>query len=237
MSVSRPYESTALRSVTGPAIRPGDLDLTCHAARYCGVDSGDRVLDVGCGVGATLAALKEHFQVATVGLDLSELLLAEARRSHGDLSLIRGAAMLLPLAPERFAAIFCECVLSLQPDPIETLKEFYRVLEPGGKLVITDLYCRGLDASSADSAAGLGGCLKGAASRDGLIQWIESVGFRLLVWEDHSPLLKTLTARLVWAGISIREFWGLECGRCESNPSQQFGYCLLVAQKRKYHHG
>ena len=60
MYTSRPYESPALREAIGPALRPGGLDLTERAARYCGLAAGDLVLDVGCGIGATAAFLKDR---------------------------------------------------------------------------------------------------------------------------------------------------------------------------------
>jgi len=224
----KPYEAAELRAVTGPAIRPGGLALTLRAAGYCNLSAGGRILDVGCGAGATLEGLRQRFPVLALGVDLSGTLLAEARRSHPGLRLVRGDAGALPLAPGQFGTLFCECVLSLLPHPARALGEFKRVLAPAGNLVVADLYRR---RPRAGAPAG-GGCVRGAVLREKLIQWLESAGFELKVWEDHSRLLKILAAQLVWAGISIKDLWGLDCSSVPSGAGSPWGYGLLVARKR-----
>ena len=71
MIARRPYESETVRAVTGPAIRPGGLALTRRAAEVCGLGPGARVLDVGCGTGATVQCLQAEFGAAAIGMDLS----------------------------------------------------------------------------------------------------------------------------------------------------------------------
>ncbi|WP_319405261.1 DVU_1556 family methyltransferase [uncultured Desulfosarcina sp.] len=233
MIQSKPYESEAVRAVTGPAIRPGGLNLTRRAAKVCRLAAGDRVLDVGCGIGATVDFLNRHFQTRAVGLDLSPVLLAEAKGCDGDRPVIRGNAMDLPVKDRHLSAVYCECVLSLLADPASALDEYRRVLRPGGHVVITDIYRRATDLPPPDPAIGASGCLKGAVDRDVMTQRVAAAGFALCLWEDHSDLLKVLAARLVWAGISIEAFWGADCARNAGTEHQRPGYCLLVARKGK----
>ena len=236
MPLSQPYESPALREAIGPALRPGGLELTERAARFCGLASGDRMLDVGCGIGTTAAFLQEHFQVAAVGIDASGLLLAEARKSRPPLSLVRGDGVHQPFPSGLFTAVLCECVLSLMENPPQALREFYRILRPGGHLVVADLYWRSPGPPDGGSHPAARGCLAGALSRHQLEQQVAAAGFSLCLWEDHSEHLKRLAARLVWDGIRVADLWGVTC-RPGPGATERPGYGLLVGRKRRDSHG
>lgn len=202
MNVSKPYESEAVRAVTGPTIRPGGLELTRRVAEYCRLNPGDRILDVGCGAGATVGFLNRHMNVRAVGMDLSALLLAEARQDDPEISVLRRSALALPVNGRCLAAVYCECVFSLIPAPMVALDEFSRVLQPDGYLVITDPYRR-TGVIPDLLTAGSGGCLRGAVARKTMLHRTQTAGLSLCLWEDHSDLLNVLAARLVWAGISL----------------------------------
>ncbi|BBO84879.1 SAM-dependent methyltransferase [Desulfosarcina ovata subsp. sediminis] len=232
MNVSRPYESEAVRAVTGPAIRPGGLDLTRRAAGYCRLGPGGRVLDVGCGTGASLDLLARRFGARTIGIDLSPMLLGVARQNDPPLSVMRGNALALPLKSGMLRAVFFECVLSLVPDPAAALAEAHRVLQAAGRLVVADIY-RQSEGGGPDPGpwAGVGGCLRGAVGPRTLLQRIHHAGFDSLLWEDHSDRLKALAAQLAWAGLSLKPWWRdtfPDGAACRMRP----GYFLLVARKR-----
>lgn len=236
MQFSQPYETPALRQAIGPALRPGGLALTEQAAGFCGLGSGDRVLDVGCGTGATAAFLQERFGVAAVGIDPSTALLAEARQARTAPRLVQGDGACLPFPPERFAAVFCECVLSLLEKQQAALREFYRVLRPGGHLVVSDLYRRACAAAHTEPWRDARGCLKGMMPRAHLEGRLAAIGFEIRLWEDHSSHLKILAARLVWHGIRPQDIWGAAC-RPGTSLQDRPGYALLVGRKRKVFHG
>ena len=237
MIAQRPYESEAVRAVTGTTIRPGGLALTRRAAEACSLSPGDRVLDVGCGTGATANCLHSEYGAAVVGMDLSFVLLAEAARQHSRMNLIRANAMDLPFTAGGFDAVFAECVCSLLPDAIAALDGFHRMLKPGGHLVVADLYWRIWDQTAIQSKDSLGACLAGAVDRRTLIRRIENAGCDIDLWEDHSEALKQLAAQLVWAGVSLTDWWGVDCESGACNSGQRPGYCLIVAHKKGEPHG
>lgn len=235
MIARRPYEFGAVREVTGPTIRPGGLALTRRAAERCDLGPGRRVLDVGCGTGATADCLHSEFGAMVIGMDFSPILLSDARREHPGLTMIRADAMALPLKPGAFDAVFAECVCSLFPDMVSALKGFSRVLRPGGHLVVADLYWRAPGKTLVvQPEACPGGCLAGAVDRPTLIRRIESAGFAVGLWEDHSDRLRQLAAQLVWAGVSLADWWGVENGAPGAcTGGRRPGYGLIVAHKKE----
>mgnify|MGYP000076638434 CR=1 FL=1 len=233
MIAGRPYESEAVRAVTGATIRPGDLALTRRAAEFCGLSPGDRLLDVGCGAGATASCLHSEFGAAVFGMDVSSVLLAEAALQHSGINLVRANAMDLPFTAGGFDAVFVECVCSLLPDAVSALCGFHRVLKPGGHLVVADLYWRTCDRTVIQPMASLGGCLAGAVDRHTLVRRIEAAELEVDLWEDHSDKLKQLAAQLVWAGVSLTDWWGVDCLPGACNNGRRLGYYLIIAHKKE----
>ncbi|MCF8035183.1 MAG: methyltransferase domain-containing protein [Desulfarculaceae bacterium] len=229
-----PFESPQLRAVTGPALRPGGLELTGRALDLAGWAHGQRVLDLGCGLGASAGLLASR-GLCVLGLDLSASLLGEARQAHSGLPLLRAEAAALPLATASLHGVLSECVLSLCPDPGAVLAECRRVLGPGGCLLLSDLYLRA--PRPADDDAPLPGCLGGAMEKERLEALLRGAGLELAAWEDHSPLLRRLAAELAWAHGSAAALWG-DCpdGACRELAARAAafrpGYFLLMARRK-----
>lgn len=231
------YESAALQAVTGPALRPGGLQLTQRALSYCALPAGAQVADLGCGIGATVDHLRRHHRLRAVGLDRSAGMLGHARQRDPGLPLVRGDASCLPFEDGRLSAVLCECSLTLVDDMNAAWREIRRVLAPGGFLILTDIYVR-----APHQAAGLTTlpgtfCLKGARSRDEIAARMQRSGFALIAWEDHSEALKRLAAELVLACGSLQTLWGAgadpgSAPACAAAVRQaRLGYFLSVARK------
>lgn len=219
------YETGTLRGVTGPTIRPGGLQLTGRGVDFCRFAPGARLADVGCGAGATVEYLRDQRGFEASGVDPSPLLLQEGRLRDASLPLLQGGAERLPYGDQSLDGVLCECVLSLVPEPDRALGEFGRVLKRGGRLVLSDLYLCSLSAPAL-SGPTIDGCSAGARSRKAVETMVGDAGFSLLIWEDHSALLRELAARLVLAGGSLE---GFPCGAAGSGGSP--GYYLLIARK------
>ncbi len=235
--MDRPYESAALRAVTGPTIRPGGLALTHRAVEVCGLGSGARVLDVGCGTGATAACLEDHHDASVVGMDLSSTLLSDAIRHYPEMAAVRADAMVLPFTAGAFDAVFAECVCSLLPDAAAAIEGFFRILRPGGHLVVADLYWRTWNSAAIRPKVSFYGCLAGAVDRHTMIRRIETAGFKIHLWEDHSDFLKQLAAQLVWAGIPLSNWLDGDCASRTCRYGRRPGYCVIVARKKEKTHG
>jgi len=170
-----------LRAVIGDAIRPGGLALTERAAGFCGFSKGGRIVDIGCGFGVTLSHLRDRHDFRVCGIDISDLLI----ESRGQ-PVIQASADCLPFGDDVFDGLFCECVLSLLPLPENALSEFHRVLQPGGYLVLSDIYLRNPGEIQKQKIVGQPSCLSGATAQSEQIALVKEQGFELLLWEDHS---------------------------------------------------
>jgi SAM-dependent methyltransferase len=99
---------------------------------------GKGVLDAGCGAGAHAAALIERGARVT-GIDASTGLLAIAAERLGDAADLHVAdlAGVLPFADDTFDVVLVSLVMHYLQDWAPTLREFRRILLPGGLLVIS----------------------------------------------------------------------------------------------------
>ena len=124
---SRFYESTPL---LGPMLRSQqDAALARLAPRR-----GERILDLGCGPGRALRALR-LLGCRAVGLDPSAEM-ARAAREVAPVS--RASASALPLKTASVDGVLCTNSFHHYPEPLATLREVRRVLRPGGRAVLVD---------------------------------------------------------------------------------------------------
>lgn len=107
------------------------------------VRAGERVLDIGCGTGTTAiaAARRVGSNGAVAGVDVSEEMIAAARRKAGGaIDFQVSDALALPFPDATFDAIFLTTVLHVVPpsERAAVLREASRVLRNGGRLLLVD---------------------------------------------------------------------------------------------------
>jgi SAM-dependent methyltransferase len=100
------------------------------------IESGDRVLDLGCGAGRFLATLDD-----AVGVEIAEQAAERARTNvpGADVRLLEPDGS-LPLGHGEVDLVWCSEVLEHIPDVAHALLEIRRVLKPGGRVLITVPY-------------------------------------------------------------------------------------------------
>ena len=108
---------------------------------------GERMLDVGAGLGQLARAVAAVTGVATVGVERSESQIAESTRqarAAGEehlLDLRRGDAADLPLQDDEWATFdiaHARFLLEHVREPLEVVKSMVRAVRPGGRIVLED---------------------------------------------------------------------------------------------------
>ncbi|OWY72821.1 hypothetical protein B7486_00300 [cyanobacterium TDX16] len=96
--------------------------------------SGERVLDVGCARGAYMTALAKR-GVHPIGVDLSPRSVSIARAAGHNAVVASGEC--LPVGDASVDTVLCHKTLHLFRDPLQALREFRRILRPGGRVVFS----------------------------------------------------------------------------------------------------
>jgi SAM-dependent methyltransferase len=96
------------------------------------------LLDVGCGTGSVVAALRARYpEREIVGVDVAEpyLAFARGRADCAGATFVEGDAQALAFPDGRFAAAYALIALNFMADPLQAAREMARVVRPGGRIV------------------------------------------------------------------------------------------------------
>lgn len=125
------YERFFVPSIGEPVAR----DLIKQA----GLRPGERVLDVACGTGVVTRMASEQVGAtgSVAGLDIEKGMLAVARKvSPASIEWYEASAENIPVADTALDVVLCQLGLQFVPDQEKALKEMYRVLMPGGRVLL-----------------------------------------------------------------------------------------------------
>lgn len=218
------YLSAAVRHGLGPCLRPGGAELTERIVSLLAPDHDCRILDAGCGTGASMAILKQHGAKTVFGLDLDCGLLVEARNDGQ--AVARGDLARLPLATAACDMVLCECVWNLTAKD-QVLAEFARVLKSGGMLAMTDIHARSVPGDQAGQWP-VRCCFSQATDLATVQRQVTAAGFTITTLEDHTPLLKRTAAEFIFAHGSLHGFWQAVTG----DPELAAAACAVAAASR-----
>ncbi|MCW4033406.1 MAG: arsenite methyltransferase [Candidatus Bathyarchaeota archaeon] len=164
-----------------------NLGLGCgNPTALAGLKEGETVLDLGSGAGLDcfLAAKKVGENGKVIGIDMTPEMVEKARENatKSDFKNVEfrlGEIENLPAADNSVDIIVSNCVINLSPDKQRVFNEAFRVLKPGGRLMISDIVLlKELPDLIKNSVEAYIGCLSGAIKKDEYLQMIKKAGFQ-----------------------------------------------------------
>lgn len=241
MSLYNAYESKDMNCILGDTLRPGGFELTDKAVEFCRFSKGDRILDIGCGKGATVEHIKRCFGIESYGIDPSSILIGQGKIKNPNLNIMEGKGENIPFENESMNGIFAECTLSLMDDLAKTIGEAYRVLKKDGWFVITDVYAKNPGYINLLRDFSLNSCMRGLHDIKKLKENMERNFFEIKLFEDHTDLLKKIMVDIIFKYGSMSVFWnkaaccdigGTDCSGFQKVLSKcKVGYFMIIAKK------
>jgi len=151
-----------------------------------GLREGEVVLDLGSGGGidVLLAARRVGPTGRVIGVDMTEEMVELARRNAAEIGLENvefrlGEIEDLPVDDESVDVIISNCVVNLSPDKDRVFSEAFRVLRPGGRMIISDIVSDGeLPQEIREDPDAWAECIAGALDEEVYLEKIRAAGFR-----------------------------------------------------------
>ncbi len=176
------YSETELGSIPQGA----NLGLGCgNPVALSSLKEGETVIDLGSGGGVDcfLAAKKVGEKGKVIGIDMTPEMIDKARENarkggYKNVEFRLGEIEHLPVADNTANVIISNCVINLAPDKKKVYEEAFRVLKPGGRIMVSDLVLKKELPEGVREGAHPSSCIKSAILKEEYLKAIEQVGFR-----------------------------------------------------------
>jgi MPBQ/MSBQ methyltransferase len=123
---------------------------TVDLARLVAIGPGDRVLDLGCGIGGPSRYLAQTFACRVVGLDLTPEfcgvadMLTRCTGLSDRVEFHDGNAVAMPFEDKAFDVVWTQNVVMNIADRDQLYREIHRVLKPGGRFAFAEMVSKGV---------------------------------------------------------------------------------------------
>lgn len=173
-----------------------NLGLGCgNPVALASLRPGDVVLDLGSGAGfdALIAAQRVGAGGRVIGVDMTPEMVAKARTNAEKVGLSNvdfrlGTIEELPVESAAVDVVISNCVINLSPDKPRVFAEAFRVLRPGGRLMISDIVTLGaIPESVRSSVAAYISCVAGVSPKDDYVRMLHDAGFERVAIVGEKP--------------------------------------------------
>jgi arsenite methyltransferase len=201
-----------------------NLGLGCgNPTAVASLKEGEVVLDLGSGAGfdCFLAANIVGKTGKVIGVDMTPEMIEKARENarrggYENVEFRLGEIENLPARDNSADVIISNCVINLSPEKDKVFREAFRVLKPGGRLMVSDIVLLSeLPDSIKKSVAAYIGCVAGASRKDEYLQHIKATGFKEVTIIDETsfpsdcavkdPIIETLVSDAGISGADLKK--------------------------------
>jgi arsenite methyltransferase len=174
-----------------------NLGLGCgNPVAIASLRNGETVLDLGSGGGfdAFLAAKKVGRTGRVIGVDMTPEMIERARANakaggYTNVEFRLGEIENLPVDDSSVDVIISNCVINLAADKGRVFAEAFRVLKPGGRLMVSDtVMTKPVPEAMKKSVAAYVGCISGALMKEEYLSMLRAAGFAKAEIVQDSPL-------------------------------------------------
>jgi arsenite methyltransferase len=247
------YQSDLARYLLGDSFHPGGLATTRRLGEMLALNPTVRLLDVACGKGTTAVFLAKEFGCNVTGIDYGQQnidaarALAKVEQVEGHLQFERSDAETLPYADASFDAVICECAFCTFPQKSLAAAEFFRVLQPGGRVGISDLTRAKVLPSELDGLLAWIACIGDAQTVESYTTYLRNAGFSVDQVEPHDAALQDMVDKIrlrllgaeIMTGLNKLQLPGVDLGVAKRTAGGamaaikrgQLGYVLIGATK------
>ena len=164
-----------------------NLGLGCgNPTALASLAEGETVLDLGSGAGfdCFLAAIKVGKKGKVIGVDMTPEMIEKARENaqkgnYENVEFRLGEIENIPAADNSVDVVISNCVINLAPDKSKVFGDTFRVLKPGGRLMVSDIVLlKELPDFIRNSIEAYIGCISGAIMKDEYMEAIRKAGFQ-----------------------------------------------------------
>ena len=177
-----------------------------NPVRHADLRAGEVAVDLGSGAGVDvfLAADAVGPSGRVIGIDMTPEMLARARKAAAkagveNVEFHKAIIEKLPLPDASADVVLSNCVINLSPDKAAVFREAFRVLKPGGRLVISDI----VQERPLHLKEDMCGCVGNAMVRKEYLDTIRGAGFRDLKILEDRPALR-MGRRVDASAITLR---------------------------------
>jgi ubiquinone/menaquinone biosynthesis C-methylase UbiE len=176
------YDNKDIESIPESSI----LGVGCGApTKFADLNQGETVVDLGSGAGIDvfLAANKVGELGKVIGIDMTDEMLDRAQKNAKDggytnVEFRKGDIESgIPVKDNIADLVISNCVINLTTDKVSTFREIHRILNNGGRMVISDLVTDKEIAQDSVNADDWCSCIDGALTKENYLGSIRKAGF------------------------------------------------------------
>src|SRR6266852_5137366 len=248
------YQSEWARLLLGDSFHPGGTALTAYLGAALRLGSGQRVLDVAAGQGASAIHLAQRFGCRVLGIEYSRVAVERATlaaQTAGVAHLVafeQGDAEQLPVPAACFDVVVCECAFCTFPNKALAASEFARVLSPGGRVGLSDLTRKGEIPAELQGLLAWIACIADAQPLENYMRYLVEAGLTIQLVEEHDEalfdLVRDMQGKLIGMDllvqinkitlpdeINVEQAKTMAKAAAAAIQARQFGYAIIVATR------